>query len=253
MEQWALITGASTGIGRELAEVFAHHGINLVLVARNQERLLVAAEELRSVHKVQTRVLSADLSVPDAPAKIFQALKDLPISILVNNAGFGTYGAFKQTELATQTEMIEVNISALVQLSYLFIPGMLARHAGHIVNVASTAAFQPGPMVSVYYATKAFVFSFSYALADELKQSGVTVTALCPGMTRTEFQKRAHMNEGAAWFTMSPRAVAEAAYHGMIKGKRVVIPGMLNRVGSFLARRAPLRLSCAVVRKVHER
>ena len=129
---------------------------------------------------------------------------------------------------------------------------MLARGAGHILNVSSTAAFQPGPNVNVYYASKAFVFSFSYALADELQGTGVTVTVVCPGMTRTEFQKRAQMREGGRWPMMSARSVAESAYRGMMKGKRVVIPGFMNRIGSFLARRSPLRLTSVIVRKIHE-
>jgi len=129
---------------------------------------------------------------------------------------------------------------------------MLGRRVGRILNVASTAAFQPGPMVNVYYATKAFVFSFSYALAEELKTSGVTVTVLCPGMTRTDFQKRAKMHEGWPWPMMAARAVAEVGYRAAMKGKRVAIPGAMNRVGAFFARRAPWRLTSAIVRKVHE-
>jgi hypothetical protein len=252
MEKWALLTGASTGIGRELAEVCAGEGWNQVLVARNQDRLKIVAEELRAVHKVQTRILPVDLSATGAAEKIFAALKDVPISLLVNNAGFGTYGAFAESTFSEQSEMIQVNVAALTQLTRLFMKPMLERSNGRILNVASTAAFQPGPKVSVYYASKAFVFSFSYALADELQGTGVTVTALCPGMTKTEFQKRANMKEGGPFGLMSARTVAEQGFHGMMRGKRVVIPGIMNRVGAFVARRVPLRLTSMVVRRVHE-
>ena len=252
MEKWALITGASTGIGRELAEVCAADGWNQILVARNQDRLKVVAEELRAVHKVQTRALPIDLSTTGAADKIFAALRELPVSVLINNAGFGTYGAFADTVLSEQSDMVQVNVMALMQLTRLFLQPMLERKSGRILNVASTAAFQPGPKVSVYYASKAFVFSFSYALADELEGTGVTVTALCPGMTKTEFQKRAAMKEGGPFGMMSARTVAEQGVKGMMRGKRIVIPGMMNRIGAFFARRVPLRVSSAVVRRVHE-
>jgi hypothetical protein len=207
---------------------------------------------LRAVHKVQTKALPVDLSATGAAEKIFAALKDLPISVLINNAGFGRFGAFADTVLSEQSDMVQVNVMALMQLTRLFLQPMLERKNGYILNVASTAAFQPGPKVSVYYASKAFVFSFSYALADELEGTGVTVTALCPGMTKTEFQKRADMKEGGPFGMMSARTVAEQGLRGMMLGKRVVIPGMMNRIGSFFARRVPLRVSSAVVRKVHE-
>jgi short-subunit dehydrogenase len=252
MEKWALITGASTGIGRELAEVCAADGWNQVLVARNQDRLKLVAEELRAVHKVQTRALPVDLSTIGAAEKIFAALRELPISMLINNAGFGAHGAFADTALSEQSDMVQVNVMALMQLTRLFLQPMLERKSGRILNVASTAAFQPGPNVSVYYASKAFVFSFSYALADELDGTGVTVTALCPGMTKTDFQKRADMKEGGPFGMMSARSVAEHGFRGMMLGKRVVIPGMMNRIGAFFARRVPLRLSSAVVRRVHQ-
>ena len=252
MEKWALITGASTGIGRELAEVFATNGFNLALVARNQERLGVVADELRAVHKIEVKLVPEDLSLPGAALKIFQELREIPISVLVNNAGFGTYGPFAQSELEVQTNMMGVNMIALVELTHMLVQPMIARGAGRVLNVASTAAFQPGPKVSIYYATKAFVFSFSYALADELLGSGVTVTVLCPGLTRTEFQKRAHLREGGPWPMMSARSVAEAGYRGTMKGRRVVIPGVMNRIGAFLARRSPLRLTSAIVRRIHE-
>jgi short-subunit dehydrogenase len=251
MENWAMITGASAGIGRELAIIFAERGFNLVLAARDELRLNQLAAQLRADHKIDAMVVRRDLGELGAASDIFGQLSKTPISVLVNNAGFGSYGLFAKTDLGLQTRMMHVNMTALVQLTHLFIQPMLARRAGRILNVASTAAFQPGPTMNIYYATKAFVHSFSYALADELAGTGVTVTALCPGMTRTEFQERAHLRQGGPWPMMSARTVARAGYRGLVKGKRVVIPGTLNRISSFLARRVPLRLTSAIVRRIH--
>jgi short-subunit dehydrogenase len=147
--------------------------------------------------------------------------------------------------------MMQVNMVSLVQLTHLFLQPMLARDSGRILNVASTAAFQPGPLVNVYYATKAFVYSFSYALAEELAGTGIRVTALCPGMTRTEFFDRAGMRQRKPWLVMEPGEVAEVGYRGLMKGKRVVIPGLLNQIASFFAKRMPPRLTSAVVKRIH--
>ena len=252
MDNWALITGASSGIGRELAIVFAQNGHNLVLVARNEARLSALAGELRSTNKIEAKIVTQDLDEPGAASKIFQGIREIPISVLVNNAGFGSYGVFAQSDLASQTSMMQVNMLALVQLTHLFVPPMLAKGAGRILNVASTAAFQPGPLINVYYATKAFVYSFSYALADELAGTGVSVTTLCPGLTRTEFQERAHLSSSGGWPTMSAHLVAMEGYRGLMKGKRVVIPGVLNKIASFVAKRAPARITSAVVRRIHK-
>lgn len=250
-KQCALITGASAGIGRELAQVFAREGFSLVLTARNLERLNQLAAELRPRHDMDVRVLSQDLSQPDAAQQIFDQLRDTPVDVLVNNAGFGSYGPFAQSDLTLQTDMMQVNMVALVQLTRLFLEPMLQRRSGRILNLASTAAFQPGPMVNVYYASKAFVYSFSYALADELDGAGITVTALCPGLTRTEFLARAHMDLHTGWAAMDPATVAEIGYRGLMRGQRVVIPGLLNRITSFLSRRMPPRLTSAVIRRIH--
>jgi uncharacterized protein len=250
MSDWTLITGASSGIGLELAKVFAGHGRNLVLLARNQVRLEQLAAELRATHRIETMVLSKDLAQPNAGAEVFEALSDTPISELVNNAGFGSAGPFAASDLPSQTALMRTNMEALVQLTHFFLPPMLARRRGRILNVASLAAFQPGPFVSVYYASKAFVFSFSYALAAELKDSGVSATVLCPGGTRTEFFNRARMPI-RGWAMMDARTVAEIGYRGMIKGKRVVIPGLMNKLAAFLSKRFPPRITAGVVRRVH--
>jgi short-subunit dehydrogenase len=252
MENRALITGASSGIGRELAKVFAANGFGLVLVARNEARLNELAEELRATNKVKVMVLPQDLGKPGAASEIFRRLAGTPISVLVNNAGFGSYGPFAESSLEVQTELIEVNMTALLQLTHLFLQPMLARRSGRIMNVASTAAFQPGPMMSAYYSSKAFVYSFSYALADELTGTGVTLTTLCPGMTPTEFQERAHVHMGGLWPMTSARSVAEAGFKGLMNGKRVVIPGVMNQISVFLAKRSPARLTNAIVRRVHK-
>lgn len=253
MDNWALITGASAGIGRELAILFAADRFNLALVARDEGRLKELAGELTAKHGIETRVLPKDLARPNAAAEIFEATRGLEITILVNNAGFGWFGDFAATELVRHTEMMQVNMVALAQLTHVFLQPMLKRGAGRILNVASTAAFQPGPMVNVYYASKAFVYSFSYALGEELRGTGVTVTVLCPGMTGTEFFERAGMRMKRGWPMMEARVVAEIGYRGLMKGKRVVIPGAANRAASFLAKRAPVRLTTAIVRRLHSR
>jgi short-subunit dehydrogenase len=176
----------------------------------------------------------------------------VPVSALVNNAGFGHYGAFAETDLKLQSDMMQVNMHALVELTHLFLQPMLARRAGRILNVASVAAFQPGPTVNIYYASKAFVYSFSYALAAELEGTGVTVTALCPGTTRTEFFERAHIKLSRPWPLMDAGKVAQLGFQGMMKGKRVVIPGFTNRLMAAISPCLPSRLTSGIVRRVHQ-
>jgi uncharacterized protein len=252
MREWALITGASSGIGLELAKVFAANGHSLVLSARNESRLNQLAQELKAKHGVETKVLAKDLSQPNAAREIFDALRDTPVSILVNNAGFGSFGPFAGTDLRGQTEMIQVNITVLVELTHLFLQPMLARASGRVLNVASTAAFQPGPLVNVYYASKAFVYSFTYALAHELRGKGITVTALCPGSTRTDFFQRSGMRMKKSWPQMQARKVAEIGYAGLINSERVVIPGLVNKITSFFAKRLPARFTARAVEGLHE-
>jgi short-subunit dehydrogenase len=191
----ALITGASGGIGLDLARLFAEGGYDVVLVARTESKLKELATELASKHGVSARAVAADLADPAAPAQLMERLKaeGVQVDVLVNNAGYGGYGTFAETELDAELKMIQLNISALTALSKAVLPGMLARKSGRILNVASTAAFQPGPLMAVYYATKAYVLSFSEALANETKGTGVTVTCLCPGPTKTGFQQQAKM------------------------------------------------------------
>lgn len=253
MGDWVLITGASAGIGQEFARVFAEHGHDLVLLARDADALSRLAKELETSSKIQARALPQDLAQPGAASRVFQSLRDTPISILVNNAGFGGYGAFADSSLVLSSEMMQVNMVALVELTHLFLPPMRERNRGRILNVASTAAFQPGPTMNIYYATKAFVYSFSYALAVELHGSGITVTTVCPGLTRSRFFTRAKIKMEYSWAMMEARTVAEAGYRGLLRGQRVVIPGWMNKATSFLSRRAPPRLTSAIVRRIHSK
>lgn len=251
MSEWALITGASSGIGWELAKLFAADQFNLILVARNEARLDELARELRGRHGIEVRVIARDLAVPNAPQEVFDALHGIPVSFLVNNAGIGWHGAFAQTNLPQSLAIMRLNMDALVQLTHLFVQPMLARRAGKILNVASTAAFQPGPGVNVYYASKAFVHSFSYALSDELRDTGVTVTTLCPGTTHTEFFARGNFGPVRAAFTMDAHTVAVAGYRGLMRSKRVVIPGVVNKVAAAVSRRLPVNWTTAIVRRLH--
>jgi len=251
-----LITGASGGIGRELGRRFARRGYDLVLVARRAERLADLADELRRDAGVAVTSLPADLADPGAPRLLTAALagRGIVVDVLINNAGVGLFGPFARTSLDAELAMIRLNVTNLVCLTKLLLPGMLARGHGRIVNVASTAGFQPGPLMSIYYATKAFVISFSEALAEELAGSGITVTTVCPGPTRTGFQTAAGLPGLRALqrrILMDADAVAEATCRGAASGRRLVIPGLLNRLHLQALRLAPRRLVTRVVRRIN--
>lgn len=250
--EWALVTGASAGIGLELARLFAARGFSQVLVARNEARLQQLAAELKTRHPgTDARVLAADLARPGAAEAIFKATAGVPVSVLVNNAGFGHYGRFTGSPLKPQADLMQVNMTALVELTHYFARPMVERRAGRILNVASVAAFVPGPTVSLYYASKAFVHSFSYALAVELEPCGVTVTCLCPGSTRTEFFARAGISTRKPYPMMSAQAVAEAGFRGLMRGRRVVVPGWSNRVMAAFLKRLPPAWPSRAVQRIH--
>jgi len=251
----ALVTGASMGLGAEFARLLAAEGYDLVLTARDGERMATLKKEVENLHGVTAHVLVADLTDPRAPEAIHERLRrtGIEVDVLVNNAGFGMYGKFHESDLQTELDMIQVNIIALMHLTKLFVRDMVARRRGRIVNVASTAAFQPGPLQSVYYASKAFVLSFSEAIGNELRGTGVTVTALCPGPTPTGFQTRANVGNLRGLrllMRVSPEAVVRAGYHGMKRGTPVVVPGALNNLLVFMVRLTPRRLVTHLVRQI---
>lgn len=245
-----LITGASSGIGLELARLFAADKSSLVLVARSQDKLDSLAEELRRDNGVEVVVLAKDLTNPAAPQEIFEHLtgQGVTVDVVVNNAGFGAYRCVADLPTEVQTNMVQVNVAALTHLTRLFLPGMVERKRGGILNVGSTAGFQPGPNMAVYYATKAFVLSFTEALAEELLGTGVTATCLAPGPTATGFAKVANVEKSLAFRlgTMDAGLVARSGYRGFRRGKVIVIPGVGNKLGAFAVRFAPR----VVVRKV---
>jgi len=234
MSNHVLITGASSGIGLELAKIFAGEGYGLVLVAKDSGRLDAAAGELANHYPVPVKTLCADFSLPEAAEHVVRQLRawNLDVAVLVNNAGFTVYGEFEMTDLGRERERMEVNMAAPVALTKRLIGPMIQKGRGKILNIASTAAFQPGPLMAVYYASKAFVLSFSEALAFELKGRGITVTALCPGPTRTGFQQRGQVRDNILfrYGTMSAEQVARAGFRGLMRGQSVVIPGWINKV-----------------------
>jgi short-subunit dehydrogenase len=254
----ALITGASGGIGRDLADLFAGDGFDLLLVARSAGALHELAAELTRRHGVTAAAIVADLAAPGSPDAVRAAADahGAAVDVLVNNAGHGLYGRFSETELAVEMGMIQLNVSALTHLTKLFLPPMLARGRGRILNVASTAAFQPGPMMAVYYATKAYVLSFSEALAEELSGTGVTVTCLAPGATRTGFQARAGMDRARLFRgpnVLDSASVARRGYAGLMRGERLVVPGVVNQAIVQAVRLLPRRLVTRIGRALNDR
>jgi len=247
----ALVTGASGGIGLELARAMARDGWDLVLASRDGAALARVAGELAAAHAISAMPVAVDLAVPGGPDALYRAVaeKGIRVDALVNNAGFGAHGAFALSDGATMAAMVELNVSSLMRLTRLFIGGMLERRRGRILNVSSIAGFVPGPRMAVYHATKAFVTSFSEALAEELRGTGVTVTALCPGPVRTGFAARAGAKEFSAYRFMevTPAACARAGYRGMMRGKRFVMPGLANRFVILLSRLAPRRAVARIV------
>lgn len=253
----ALITGASLGIGREIAQLFAQDGYHLALVARNSAKLAEFANELQGQFGISAKSFPLDLSAESAPQFLFDQLarESVPIDVLVNNAGYGKLGMFAEIPLQESLGQIQLNITALTSLTKLFLQPMIERKSGKILNVASTAGFQPGPLMAVYYATKAFVISFSEALANEVRGSGVTVTCLCPGATDTNFQKRAGTERTNLFRRMRPmnaETVARDGYRALMKGKPLVISGGRNWLLAESLRVSPRRLVTALSRKVLE-
>lgn len=249
----ALITGASSGIGLELAKIFARNGFDLVLVARREHRLRTLASELESDPRARATVLPADLLAEEAPRRLFDAVAEagIEVDVLVNDAGVLDLGAFREIPLASHLRLIELNVSALVALTHLWVPAMVARGSGRILNVASLAAFQPVPSLAVYAATKAFVLSLTEALSEELRGTGVTVTALCPGLTHTDMVDRAQASSEAmrnlpGVLVADVESVARDGFRACMAGRVVAVPGLSNRLYSRLVGSYPRALVRAV-------
>jgi uncharacterized protein len=254
--QTALITGASTGLGAEFARLFARDKNNLVLVARTGPKLNELADELRQQHGITVKTIPLDLGLPQASQNLFEETQraGIHVDVLVNNAGYGRSGNFADIPLEESYGQIQLNITALTLLTRLYLSPMLERQSGKIMNVASTAAFQPGPLLAVYYATKAYVLSFSEALADELRNTNIRVTCFCPGATLTEFQKRAQ-TENSRLFrlaAMDAKTVAADGYRALMAGKALAISGFKNWLVAESVRFAPRKMVTAISRWVAE-
>jgi short-subunit dehydrogenase len=251
----ALITGASSGIGLELARICAANHHDVILVARQEGKLRALASELHAAG-VRADVVAVDLGKPGSAGTLADEVDRLGLSVdmLVNNAGFGLFGKFVETPLATEQEMIQLNIVTLTELTKRCLPAMVACRQGRILNVASTAAFLPGPLMAVYYATKAYVLSFSEAIANELEGTGVTVTVLCPGPTASGFQAAASLERSRLMDTAmaTSRSVAEAGYEAMMAGQVVCIPGLLNKLTAAGPRFMPRGVMRRAVRRFQD-
>lgn len=251
MRKTALITGATSGIGYELSRIFAEKDYDLVLVARNEEKLNSISEEFKTRHGIQARAVPMDLAGPSAPEKLYEQLvgEGISIDVLVNNAGIAVYGKFSESSAEGHQNLIQLNIAAPTHLCRLFGADMARRGGGRILNVSSTAAFQAGPFMSTYYGSKAYLLLFSEALHQEFKKEGVTVTALCPGPTRTEFFQRNDIsNTGLdrSPLMMPADRVAEVGFSAMMAGKPLAIPGAMNKLLVFLVRLSPRRIATMV-------
>lgn len=252
----ALITGASAGIGMELAKLFAQDHHSLVLVARRKEKLEQLAYDMREIHGVRVHVIAADLGQPGASQQIFEETEreGLAIDFLVNNAGIGQNGPFHEADADEMLTMLNLNVVALTELTRCYLPQMVARNKGRILNVGSTAGFQPGPNMAVYYATKAYVYSLTEALVEELSPTQITVTNLAPGATDSEFQSRAGMDKTMLFAAgaMDAASVAKAGYQGMMKGKSLVVPGLKNKLIPIVAKVSPRAATRKVVHRVNK-
>ncbi len=254
-KETVLITGASSGLGMGLAKLFAADGSDLVLVARREDRLIELANELKAEHGIEVHVLPKDLSKKSAPKEIFGHLKKekIQIDVVVNNAGFGNKGTIAELDADLQMDMLQVNAAALTHLTSLFLPGIVERGYGGILNVGSLAGFQPGPNLAVYYATKAYVLSYTEALAEEITNPNIKISCLAPGPVRTEFGEKSDL-EDSLLFKMSlldMEPVVEAGYQGFRKGKTIVIPGIKQQIVPFLNRFTPRILVRKIAKKLN--
>jgi short-subunit dehydrogenase len=240
MIKTALITGASSGIGRELTKLFARDGYNVVLVARREERLRELADDLKNSYGTESTIISKDLSQSNAPKDLYDILKqrNINVDVLVNNAGFDVYGEFHETDYNQELNMIKVNLITPTYLTKLFLPDMISRGSGKILNLGSVGSFVAAPLNAIYCATKAYILSMSLGVGEEIKNTGVSITCLCPGVTKTEFHKVADMEDikEMKGKVMSAQKVAKIGYKGLMKGKSIVIPGWKNKIEVFMTR-----------------
>lgn len=258
MKNTALVTGASNGIGLELAKIHASKGGDLVLVARNKSKLDELKNELEKEFKVNVYTIGKDLSASNAAQEVYDETtkQNIQIDILINNAGFGDFGLFAETDWNKESEMINLNIATLTLFTKLYLQDMVKKGSGKIMNLASTASFQPGPMMAVYFATKAYVLSFSEAISNEVSNKGVTVTALCPGPTTSGFQAAASMENSKLFSNKNlptSKEVAIYGYNAMMKGKTVAIHGIMNKILATSLRFAPRAIVLKISRKVLDR
>lgn len=256
MTKTALITGAASGLGYELSLLLAHDSYNLILVDIDGAKLQLVKEEINKANKCKVDVLVKDLSMPNVAVEIFEAIKNVSIDVLVNNAGFGLFGSFNNTAWHRELDMIHVHVITSTHLTKLLLDGMIKRGSGKILNISSLAAFQPGPLMAIYYASKSYLLSFSEAIANELKETGVTVTVLCPGPTKTAFQEVVSetASDNKIGFNMAcPSDVALYGYEAMQKGKTVAIPGYINKFLASLHRFVSRGMATKIVRNLQEK
>lgn len=256
MQQTAIITGAASGLGYELMLLLAKDNYDLVLIDIDKKKLKTIKSELQNKNNCRVKILSTDLSNVDSAEVVFDAIKNIKIDVLVNCAGFGIYGSFAENNWQQESSMLNLHIITITHLTKLVLQGMIERDRGKILNVSSLAAFQPGPMMALYYASKSYLLSFSEAIANELKDTGVSVTVLCPGPTKTCFQEVVSntSSDNKISFNMAcPKAVAAYGYKAMLKGKVVAIPGVFNKFLANLPRLLTRKRTTSIVRKIQEK
>ena len=251
-EKWAIITGASSGIGRALAFEFAQHGFNVFLTARSENALNKISDECRREFGIKTEVFSADLADPDSTGNLIKAISNRRFDVLVNNAGFGVKGDFAETNIADELHMLDVQLASMLRLTKAVLPKMIGQKRGKILNVASVYSFAPVPKQSVYSASKAFILNFSAALQNELRAQNIQVSVLCPGITRTEFRVRAGIADKRN-LGMTAEKVAEIGFREMMRGKHMIVPGWQNRFFVFAAKYLPSKLLIFVINFINQR
>lgn len=252
----ALITGGASGLGYEFALLLGKNGYQLILIDIDSDQLEIVKQELENNFQIKVNTITKDLSLQNSAAELFEELKVNSIDVLINNAGFGLFGPFYNTNWERELSMLNLHVVTTTQLTKLLLDGMIKRGKGKILNISSLAAFQSGPLMAIYYASKAYILSFSEAIANELKGTGVTVTVLCPGQTKTSFQEvvsEGNKTNKISFNIATANKVAEYGYKAMMRGKSLAIPGVLNKILSFLPRILPRKIATAIVRKIQEK